>query len=202
MNGYLVSVFQICRRRPNRKAAIAWFVVVCSVIFTAIATPAAVLAQTCAEGALPGSPGRFALSVRLENDALGGRGQDQNYTGGTFVTVRSPNLESFTDDPCLPSTIGWLNRTFTWLQPENVDQRNMIFGVAHLAYTPSDRLRTDVIAADRPYASLLLFSLGYNGRNGAQLKATQLRVGWVGPVTQGERVQNWYWNDCARFRAW
>jgi lipid A 3-O-deacylase len=145
-----------------------------------------------------------SYSVRLDNDVLGGRRQDQNYTGGTIVTVVSPNLSSFTDDPCLSSAARWLNRKLTWLQPADAQLRNMVFGLSHLAFTPGDRLRTDVIADDRPYAAALLFNIAYNGRNDATMHTTQLRFGLVGPGAQGERVQNVYHDSLGlkRFAGW
>ncbi len=183
---------------------IGCFAAVLALILILTATPTVALAKTCASGNDTGNAGGFALSVHLENDALGGRGQDQNYTGGTIVTVRSPDLTSFTDDPCLPSSLRWFNQKLLWLQPDDVTQRNFVFGVAHLAFTPSDRQSAEVIASDRPYASALLFSFGYNGRNGDDLKVTQLRVGMVGPVTQGERAQNGYHDALGlqRLRGW
>lgn len=151
-----------------------------------------------------GEAGRPVVSLRLDNDVLGGRRQDQNYTGGTIVTVRSPNLTDFVDDPCLPRAFQSINRYLRWLQPAQVTDRNMVFSLAHLAFTPGDRLRTDVISEDRPYAAALLFSIGYNGRNQDDLQTTHLRLGIVGPAAQGERVQNVYHDTLGlkRFNGW
>ncbi len=160
-------------------------------------------AQSCsADDARRAGPATYSL--RLDNDVLGGRRQDQNYTGGTIVTVVSPKLDSFTDDPCLADSVRWLNHRLSWLQPSDATQRNMTFGVSHLAFTPGDRLRTDVITDDRPYAAALLFSLGYNGRKHDQMHSTQLRLGLVGPGAQGERVQNVYHDSLGlkRFAGW
>ena len=147
---------------------------------------------------------RPALTIRLDNDALGGRRQDQNYTGGTIVTVMTPNLSSFTDDPCLSASLRWINQKLTLLQPDDVAQRNMLLGLAHLAFTPFDRLRSDVIGDDRPYSAALLFQVGYNGRVKDELTATHWRFGMIGPAAQGERVQNLYHDSLGlqRFNGW
>lgn len=197
------------RSRQSCVAPVALLAFVWSLTLTLITAPRMAWSQNCAEPGV-GQAGdinagdRAAISVRLENDAVGGRRQDQNYTGGTIVTFRSPNLTSYAGDPCLPSPFRWINQKLTWLQPDAATQRNFIFGVAHLAFTPVDRLRSDLITDDRPYASLVFFSLGYNGRNGAELRTTQFRFGIVGPVTQGERVQNWYHDSrgLKRFLGW
>lgn len=146
---------------------------------------------------------RWMLNLRFDNDVFGGRRQDQNYTGGTVLTAQSPNLDSF-DDPCLPAPLRWVNRALTGLQPGGAEQRNVVYGLRQLIFTPGDRTRTDPIADDRPYAGMLLLSVGFHGRNGAALAATHLRLGIVGPAAQAERVQNFYHDALGlqRFQGW
>lgn len=48
------------------------------------------------------------VNFRLDNDLFGG--QDQGYTNGAQLTLVSPNLEDYTDDPCLPATARRLNQ--------------------------------------------------------------------------------------------
>ena len=62
--------------------------------------------------------------------------------------------------------------------------------MADLAFTPSDRDRADLILDDRPYAAALMFNLGYNSRNGYELRTSHLRLSVVGRAAQGQRVQN------------
>ena len=144
------------------------------------------------------------VNLRIDNDMFGGMGQDQGYSNGFLVSMVSPNLANYTDDPCLPRPARRLNRYLAWLQPDGFDEQNMIAGFGQLLYTPTDRARTDLIADDRPYAAALLLSFGYNARKGDRLRTTQLRLGMVGPSAFGEQVQN-RWHDVIgsdRFDGW
>lgn len=128
-----------------------------------------------------------SFSFRVDNDILGGR--DEGYTGGALLTFTSPDLGSFTDDPCLPSAARFINRGLTWLQPGTAERRNMTFSVGQALFTPRETERTDLITNDRPYAAILVATLGYHTINGDQLESTLLRLGWVGPSARGKEVQ-------------
>ena len=62
--------------------------------------------------------GGGVLSVRTDNDVYGRANQDQGYTAGAVITWVSPNLDSLTDDTCLPAALRWIDRGFGWLQPD------------------------------------------------------------------------------------
>ncbi|HEY4555002.1 MAG TPA: lipid A deacylase LpxR family protein [Lysobacter sp.] len=144
------------------------------------------------------------VNLRFDNDLLGAKDQDQGYTNGVGLTLVSPNLVSYTDDPCLPRLARWLNRAFEALHPDEYAQQNMVVTVAQGLFTPVDRARTELIADDRPYAAVLLVSLGYNARDAARLRTTQLRLGMVGPSAQGEQVQD-QWHELIgveKFQGW
>ncbi|MFT3803537.1 MAG: lipid A deacylase LpxR family protein [Burkholderiaceae bacterium] len=128
------------------------------------------------------------VNFRVDNDLFGG--QDQGYSNGAQLTLVSPNLKSYVDDPCLSPTVRWLNRHLDWLAPQGFPQQNMVFTVAHAIYTPADPRRRDLITDDRPYAAALLFGVGYNARNADTLHTTQLKLGLVGPSARGRQVQN------------
>lgn len=134
-------------------------------------------------------PARPAVNVRIDNDLFGGRHQDQGYTSGAVLTLVSPNLKDYTDDPCLPRLARWANRHLRILQPSGFDQQNMIFMAGQGLFTPTDPTRRDLIADDRPYAGILLASFGYNARNDDQLRTTQLQLGLIGPSAQGKQIQ-------------
>lgn len=139
-------------------------------------------------------PTRTALpptvNFRVDNDLFGGAQQDQGYTNGVQLTLVSPNLKDYTDDPCLPRMARLVNRYLRWIQPEGFDQQNMVFTLNQSLFTPEDFTRSDVIQDDRPYAAALLMGFGYNARKGNTLRTTQLKLGWVGPSARGEEVQN------------
>lgn len=128
------------------------------------------------------------VNLRIDNDLFGG--QDQGYTSGVQLSLVSPNLADYVDDPCLPGPARWLNRYLSALQPEGFEQQNMVVTLGQGIFTPTDFTRSDVIADDRPYAALLLAGFGYNARNGDRLRHTQLQVGILGPSARGEEVQD------------
>lgn len=128
------------------------------------------------------------VNFRIDNDLFGK--QDQGYSNGVQLTLVSPNLVDYTDDPCLPRLARWLNRHLDALTPEGFEQQNMVVTFAHGIFTPTDYTRSDLIVEDRPYAAAFLIGLGYNARNGDHLRTTQLQFGIVGPSALGEQVQN------------
>lgn len=165
--------------------------------------PMAVAADGCAtsKSRLPTHP---ALNVRIDNDLFGGLAQDQGYSNGSLVSVVSPNLVDYVDDPCLPRLARRLNRYLSWLNPAGFDEQNMTAGFGQLMYTPADETRSDLIEDDRPYAGALMFSLGYHARKGDHLRSSQLRFGVVGPAARARQVQDW-WHDIIgsdHFNGW
>ena len=107
-----------------------------------------------------------------------------------MFTLVSPNLQDYTDDPCLPRLARWMNRHLERLHPGEFQQQNMIFSFGQGLYTPTDNTRSDLIEDDRPYAAVLMVNFGYNARNGNHLRTTQLALGMVGPSAQGKQVQD------------
>jgi hypothetical protein len=145
------------------------------------------------------------VAFRVDNDLLGGSDQDQGYTSGLQLTLVSPNLKDYTDDPCLPRPARFINRFLTAIQPAGgYDQQNMVFTINQSIYTPKDSERRDLIRDDRPYAGALLFGFGYNARKGDLLTSTMLQLGVVGPAAGGEQVQNGAHSvfGSERFRGW
>lgn len=130
------------------------------------------------------------VALRVNNDLFGGFGQDQGYSNGLALTLTSPNVANYVDDPCLPELARKLNRYLKGIFPHGVDEQNMTLEIDHALYTPSDKARTDLIAGDRPYAAVLTLALGYNARSGGQLRTSQIRVGIVGPSAHGRQLQN------------
>lgn len=157
---------------------------------------------TCQDSAKERSPS--AITLRVDNDMFGASGQDQGYTNGLQITATSPNLENYKDDPCLPMIARGINRYLEWLHPEGYDQSNMVLSISQSLYTPTDRYRRDLATDDRPYAGVLLASIGYNARNGNNLRSTHLRFGVVGPAAMGFQVQN-AWHKMLgidQFKGW
>lgn len=131
-----------------------------------------------------------ALGLRIDNDWLGGDGQDVGYTSGLQVTLRTGNLQGLDEPDCLPFSVRSVNGVVDWLNPTGLDQKNVVFSMFHGIFTPADDEATEPIPNDRPYAAVLLFGAGYNARRGNSMHNTQLRLGIVGPSAKGEQVQN------------
>jgi lipid A 3-O-deacylase len=145
-----------------------------------------------------------AVTLRVDNDMFGWRGQDQGYSNGLQVTFTSANIKDYQDDPCLPRIARAVNHYLDWLQEDGYPQRNMVFSISQGLYTPQDRYRRDLITDDRPYAGILLASIGYNARQGNNLRSSQLRFGVVGPLSMGFQVQN-AWHKMLgidQFKGW
>ncbi len=154
---------------------------------SALSMPA-VAADQCDSSRMSRTPP--AVNFRVDNDLFGGEDQDQGYSNGAVLTLVSPNLVDYTDDPCLPRTARWVNGYLERLHPGEFDQQNMVFSIGQAIFTPTDPTRRDVIPDDRPYAGILLASFGYNARNDAHLRTTQLQVGVVGPWAFAQEAQD------------
>ena len=164
-------------------------------------TPLPAEARECADDPRRGRP---TLTLRIDNDLFGGGDQDQNYSHGMLLSVVSPNVLSYGDDPCLPPLAHFVNRHLGWLQPDGAEQFNMVASIGQALFTPEDYTARELLTDDRPYAAALLFSLGYNARRENALQATRLNFGIVGPSALGEQIQD-SWHkiiDAELFNGW
>jgi len=143
---------------------------------------------TCPRNTLRAYPP--TVNFRVDNDLFGGKQQDEGYSNGALITLVSPNLRDYIDDPCLPALARWANRRLRWLHASDFEQQNMIFSIGQALFTPSDYTRSDLIVEDRPYAAVLLVNFGYNTRIGNDLRSTQLALGMAGPSALGKQTQH------------
>lgn len=182
-------------RSPARR--VAWI----GVWLLVTVWPAAAWAR---DGCQDGFTGRPIVNLRIDNDMFGGGDQDQGYSNGLQLTLVSPNLVDYTDDPCLPALARRLNRYLDVLFDGASEQQNMVVSVGQALYTPTDLAPVELIEDDRPYAAALMVGLGYNARHGEHLRTSLLRVGVVGPAAGGKQVQNeWHrFIGTERFRGW
>ncbi|MBW8367560.1 MAG: lipid A deacylase LpxR family protein [Arenimonas sp.] len=166
--------------------------------------PAAAWAEGACRTGLDRDDNPATLTVRSDNDLYGRAKQDQGYTNGVAITFVSPNLAEPGQDPCLPAPVRWLNRYLDWRQPGGFEQQNMVLGITHGIYTPTDGTRGDLIADDRPYAGVATLSLGYSARTGNRLRTSHFRLGVVGPSAWGEGGQDTLHRlfGRERFRGW
>ncbi len=160
-----------------------WCVLALGVLLPGLAAAQAVCPEDSTLAAYPP-----IVSLRVDNDLFANR--DEGYTSGVLLSMVSPNLKDYVDDPCLPAPARWLNGYLQRIQPEGFDQQNMVVTVAQGIFTPGDHTRTDLIEDDRPYAGALLVGFGYNARKEHELRTTQLLVGMVGPASLAEHTQD------------
>ena len=167
------------RGAAHRAATVALAVVV------AIATPAvASSSSTCAEGGVfDGKPS--SVHFRYENDHYAG--QDQGYSSGLRWQAGSRDLSR---DSCRTALRRFGDAAFGWAMPADPDALHLHVGVEHHVYTPTDRLRTDLIVDDRPYAGWFFSTWGMRAESGRRRVEAAVDIGVVGPWAQGEAAQN------------
>ena len=155
------------------------------VVLMAIAAPAvAASSTTCAEGGVfDGKPS--SILFRYENDHYAG--QDQGYSSGLRWQAGSRDLAG---DTCRTTLRRFGDAAFGWTMPADPDALHLLVGVEHHVYTPTDRLRTDLIVDDRPYAGWFFSSWGMRAESGRRRVEAAIDIGVVGPWAQGEGAQN------------
>lgn len=145
----------------------------------------ALAASNAAEGTCLGA----RMAVRLDNDLLGARHQDQGYTGGTFITLTSPANDGCPRNHEGKGLASWLKQRTSRLIPEGYIDQNTVLSIRQALYTPADGSRSELVADDRPYAAILMASLDRNARRDDTLWTTQLQIGLVGSAALGEQTQ-------------
>jgi hypothetical protein len=140
----------------------------------------------------PGAgPGTFAsVSAQLDNDWLGGVGQDRGYTSGMQLSSTTRDLNRTPDPHCLPLVVRGIRSALSGLSPSAPDSAYVEVGVRQDLFTPSDPAAAALLTGDRPYAGVLTLNLGYIARHGDRWSTSLVRVGMVGPSALGEQTQN------------
>jgi len=138
---------------------------------------------------------RWSFNFFLENDLFANT--DLNYTNGIRFSSVSPELDSFQDPE--GQKYPWvekLNNLLEFVHPEPLNpasdpvKKNMVVSFGQLMFTPTDRFRTTVDPADRPYAGYLYLGLGYHARTSNILHSTEFNFGVVGPAALARQSQN------------
>jgi lipid A 3-O-deacylase len=143
----------------------------------------------------------YTSYMRFDNDIFAG--SDQGYSNGVTYAQVSPTVASF-DDERLHPLARWLNRRLSWLQPEGSSANNMVMTLGQEIFTPRERLTSELIENDRPYAGVLLLGVSYNSRSGDLMRTTTLQAGVVGPSSMAEQVQDAVHNIVGsdKFEGW
>ncbi len=132
---------------------------------------------------------RWTLNLYFENDLFSQT--DQDYTNGIRASWVSPDLEDYIDDPQIPQAIKQINRKLTFFHKSHRGlQRNIIVSLGQTMYTPRDRMATELIEDDRPYAGWLYSSFSFQSKNDVQLDTVEAQFGVIGPASLAEQAQN------------
>ena len=134
-------------------------------------------------------------SLQVENDRIAGT--DRNYTHGTRLSLLSPEVNAGCGGE------EWRRPTETlqsWTSavpfPNPYPNRRWKLAVGQSIFTPEDTGAEDLIEDDRPYAAWLYVGFGVVAYDEAyeNYEAVNLDLGVVGPLAQGEFVQNTFHN--------
>ncbi|WP_246480313.1 lipid A deacylase LpxR family protein [Motiliproteus sediminis] len=145
-------------------------------------------------------------NLYFENDLF--EETDQNYTNGIRVSLISPVLASFTDDPQLAPWIIALNKAMRGVLPGDegncLQERRLVFSIGQSIYTPEDINATEVVSDQRPYAGWLYTGVAYNLRRDNRLDTLGLNLGMVGPAALGQETQDFIHElrGFAKFQGW
>lgn len=154
------------------------------------------LAFALAQGPAAAGEDRGILTIQNENDVYNGTGADGDYTNGLLLSYLSPLVRE-KDHPAR-----WVADRLPFLT-----SRHLRYGISlgHNIYTPENTFARTRVTTDRPYAGWLYLGfslLNYDGPDGSTDDGTRLSgdlgmmqslvldLGMVGPLAQGERMQN------------
>lgn len=115
-----------------------------------------------------------------ENDMLGSKGQDQNYTSGVRLSYHNAALNL----PSWARTIGELYPGF-----RINDTTAVTYSLGQNLYTPADITAYIPDPNDRPYAAWLYSSIGLSTVTNNHHDQIELALGIVGPWALGKQTQ-------------
>lgn len=130
------------------------------------------------------------LTLNIENDSIAFGDQDRYYTHGSKLSWISGDISDYRDMEAIPS---WMQRVIAKMPFVNDagEQRSVSLSLAQSIYTPEDKLRTDLIVNDRPYAGLSYLGLGLHSKDQRRMDTLELDIGIVGRHSYAEDAQLW-----------
>jgi len=141
------------------------------------------------------------LSFYLENDVFADT--DREYTSGVRLTLISPDLTGYRENPKLPE---WTYPVIEKLPFVNEPgfQHAVSFSIGQNIYTPEDLERSDLIQDDRPYAGITYLAIGFHSKNSHRMDSLELDLGIVGPHSYAEQCQKAIhdWIDSTDPKGW
>ncbi len=133
-----------------------------------------------ASDAISGQGGKI-FTLLVENDSIGGRGTDENYTSG----VRLSYFDASAEMPKFASRIANLIPTF-----DINDSSSVFYSLGQNLYTPEEVSQSSQDLNDRPWAAHLYISMGLVTITGDHLDDLEVSIGVVGPWALGKQTQS------------
>jgi hypothetical protein len=128
------------------------------------------------------------LTLYLENDVFGFDNNDRYYTHGMKISWISRDLSDYSDIVIAPSWMHWLIERMPFVNdPER--QRSVSVSLGQIIYTPEDKVRSDLILDDRPYAGIAYLGLGLHSKSQWQMDTIEVDFGIVGRHSYAEDCQ-------------
>ncbi len=138
-------------------------------------------------GGMPPEAFTGALSIYLDNDFM--TGNDNKYTGGLGLAWTSAATETY-GRRNLQSKIA---NAFSFLPTVNEDgyRTYVQFRLGMEAYTPTDIRALEPPPGQHPYAGVIYVDSSLFSMSEIAGHQFTLRLGFVGPVTGADEIQNW-----------
>lgn len=143
------------------------------------------------------------LTLSIENDSIAFGRKDRYYTHGSKLSWTSGNIAEYRDMEGIPP---WMQRAIAKMPfvNESGEQRSVSLSLVQGIYTPENKLRSDLIVNDRPYAGLTYLGLGLHSKNQRRMDTLELDIGIVGRHSYAEDAQLWIHDliEASDLRGW
>ena len=120
------------------------------------------------------------ITLVIENDSIGGRGTDENYTSGVSLSYFDISAKM----PEIAYTIADYIPTF-----DINDSSSVFYSFGQNLYTPKDITQSTQDPNDRPWAAHLYASMGLVTVTGDHVDEVEVSLGVVGPWALGRQTQ-------------
>ncbi|WP_169566353.1 lipid A deacylase LpxR family protein [Sneathiella limimaris] len=163
------------------KPAVGLSIICCLLASTSLADEKPLQGSPTAKDS-PAKDEPIIFNLVIENDSIGGRGTDKNYTSGVRIGALHPDFE-------IPEFIKDLNDTFL---PSKIEGDIAVsYSIGNNLYTPEDITQVAQDPDDRPWAGHTYVSLGvtHNKKNSNYMDELEVSFGVVGPYSLGEQFQ-------------
>ena len=120
------------------------------------------------------------ITLVIENDSIGGRGTDENYTSGVSLSYLDVSAEM----PEIAYTIADYIPTF-----DINDSSSVVYSFGQNLYTPRDIQQSTQDPNDRPWAAHLYAAIGLVTITDDHVDEVEVSLGVVGPWALGKQTQ-------------